>query len=287
MRELSAAPAIALDTEGDSLHHYPERLALIQIGVPDGSVWLVDPLALPDLDALAPLFAEPARLLVLHAGDNDLVHLKRRWNFKFGAVFDTAIAGRFLGGRALGLDVLLDTYLGVALPPSRQKDDWSKRPLTDAQTLYAASDVQHLFALRTRLHRGADEDRSPGLGRGGMRRTRRPAGARAARGSRRLPRREGRARAAAPRAGDHARAVGSARAPGARGRPSAVQGAGRGRPAPGGPDRADRGRHAGHAERGHAARARALGRGDSRRRRAGAGPARECLAHDPASHRGR
>lgn len=151
MRELSAAPAIALDTEGDSLHHYPERLALIQIGVPDGSVWLVDPLALPDLDALAPLFAEPARLLVLHAGDNDLVHLKRRWNFKFGAVFDTAIAGRFLGGRALGLDVLLDTYLGVALPPSRQKDDWSKRPLTDAQTLYAASDVQHLFALRTRL----------------------------------------------------------------------------------------------------------------------------------------
>ena len=118
MRELSAAPALALDTEGDSLHHYPERLALIQIGAPDGSVWLIDPLALPDLGALAPLFAEPERLLVLHAGDNDLVHLKRRWNFKFGSVFDSAIAGRFLGGRALCLDVLLETYLGVALPPS-------------------------------------------------------------------------------------------------------------------------------------------------------------------------
>ena len=151
MRELSAAPALALDTEGDSLHHYPERLALIQIGAPDGSVWLIDPLALPDLGALAPLFAEPERLLVLHAGDNDLVHLKRRWNFKFGSVFDSAIAGRFLGGRALGLDVLLETYLGVALPPSRQKDDWSKRPLTTAQTVYAAADVQHLFALRARL----------------------------------------------------------------------------------------------------------------------------------------
>jgi ribonuclease D len=151
VRELSAAPALALDTEGDSLHHYPERLALIQIGAPDGSVWLIDPLALPDLGALAPLFAEPERLLVLHAGDNDLVHLKRRWNFKFGSVFDSAIAGRFLGGRALGLDVLLETYLGVALPPSRQKDDWSKRPLTTAQTVYAAADVQHLFALRARL----------------------------------------------------------------------------------------------------------------------------------------
>ena len=66
-------------------------------------------------------------------------------------MFDSAIAGRFLGGRALGLDVLLETYLGVALPPSRQKDDWSKRPLTTAQTVYAAADVQHLFALRARL----------------------------------------------------------------------------------------------------------------------------------------
>ena len=151
MRALSVAPAIALDTEGDSLHHYPERLSLIQIGVPDGGVWLIDPLALPDLDPLAPLFVEPSRLLLLHAGDNDLVHLKRRWSFKFASVFDTAIAGRFLGGRALGLDVLLETYLGVTLPPSRQKDDWSKRPLTTAQMLYAAADVQHLFSLRARL----------------------------------------------------------------------------------------------------------------------------------------
>lgn len=150
MRELADAPALALDTEGDSLHHYPERLALIQIGVPDGGVWLVDPLALADLTPLAPLFtAGPT--LVLHAGDNDLVHLKRRYGLTFASVFDTAIAGRFLGGRALGLDVLLDTYLGVTLPPSRQKDDWSQRPLSPAQLAYAAADVQHLFALKARL----------------------------------------------------------------------------------------------------------------------------------------
>jgi ribonuclease D len=151
VRELSVAAEIALDTEGDSLHHYPERLALIQLGLPEGSVWLVDPIALTDLTALAPLFADPARTLILHAGDNDLVHLKRRYALTFGAVFDSAIAGRFLGGRALGLDVLLATYLGVALPPSRQKDDWSKRPLSSAQLAYAAADVQHLFALKAKL----------------------------------------------------------------------------------------------------------------------------------------
>ena len=93
--------------------------------MPDGRVWLVDPLVLTDLTPLAPLFADPTRTLVLHAGDNDLVHLKRRYGLAFATVFDSAIAGRFLGGRALGLDVLLETYLGVTLPPSRQKDDWS------------------------------------------------------------------------------------------------------------------------------------------------------------------
>lgn len=150
MRELTVAAELALDTEGDSLHHYPERLALIQIGLPDGSVWLLDPLALTDLTPLASLFvAGPT--LVLHAGDNDLVHLKRRYALAFGSVFDTAIAGRFLGGRALGLDVLLESHLGVTLPPSRQKDDWSQRPLSPAQLTYAAADVQHLFALKAKL----------------------------------------------------------------------------------------------------------------------------------------
>ena len=82
VRELASAAELALDTEGDSLHHYPERLALIQIGVPDGGVWLVDPLALSDLTPLAPLFVSGPRL-VLHAGDNDLVHLKRRYGLGF------------------------------------------------------------------------------------------------------------------------------------------------------------------------------------------------------------
>ena len=149
--ELSTAAEIALDTEGDSLHHYPERLALVQIGLPHGAVWLVDPLALTDLAPLGPLFADARRTLVVHAGDNDLVHLKRRYALTFTSVFDTAIAARFLGGKALGLDVLLETYLGVALPPSRQKDDWSRRPLDPAQLAYAAADVQHLFALKARL----------------------------------------------------------------------------------------------------------------------------------------
>src|SRR5262249_59830352 len=96
------APAgeVALDTEGDSLHHYPERLSLIQLAVPSQDVWLVDPLALGDLSPLASVFAAPSVTTVLHAGDNDLVQLKRR-GIGFAAIFDTSIAARFLRAQAL------------------------------------------------------------------------------------------------------------------------------------------------------------------------------------------
>lgn len=151
MRRLRESPEIAVDTEGDSLHHYPQRLALIQVADPTGAAWLVDPLAIGDLSPLSPVFAQASPTVVLHAGDNDLVHLKTRYGFGFTGVFDTSLAARFLGVRTLGLDVLLTQFLGVTLPPSRQKDDWSVRPLTPSQEEYALADVTHLLALKARL----------------------------------------------------------------------------------------------------------------------------------------
>ena len=114
----------------------------------------MDPLAIPDVAVLGKLVSRPRPQVVLHAGDNDLVHLKRRYGFTFGAIFDTSLAARFLGARSLGLDVLLREHLGVELPPSRQKDDWSVRPLSESQERYAAADVLHLLVLRDRLVEG-------------------------------------------------------------------------------------------------------------------------------------
>src|SRR5262249_13670694 len=111
-RQLAGAGAIALDTEADSLHHYPERLCLIQVADADDHVYLVDPLALPDLEPLRPLCADPGTLQVFHSAENDLGHLKRRFGFTFGRISDTMLAARFLGVRELGLDVLLERYLG-------------------------------------------------------------------------------------------------------------------------------------------------------------------------------
>jgi ribonuclease D len=151
VRRLDGVGEVAVDTEGDSLHHYPARLSLVQLAAPGGQAWLVDPLAVEDLRPLGAVFGDARTTTVFHAGDNDLVDLKRRHGLPFARVFDTSVAARFLGAPALGLDVLLTTYLGVDLPPSRQKDDWSERPLSEAQLRYAVADVEYLLPLKARL----------------------------------------------------------------------------------------------------------------------------------------
>lgn len=151
VRALEGAVEVAVDTEGDSLHHYPARLSLVQLAGPGGDAWLVDPLRVEDLRPLGRIFGDPRTTTLFHAGDNDLVDLKRRHGLAFARVFDTSVAARFLGAPALGLDVLLTTYLAVDLPPSRQKDDWSERPLSEAQLRYAVADVEHLLPLKARL----------------------------------------------------------------------------------------------------------------------------------------
>jgi len=150
-RELEGAGALAIDTEADSLHHYPGKLCLVQVADARGRGHLVDPLALRDLSRLGPALAAPGTLKVLHAADNDLAYLKRLYGVTVASLFDTAVAARFLGAPALGLEGLLTQYLGVTAVKSRQKDDWSRRPLTPEQEAYALDDVLHLIPLRERL----------------------------------------------------------------------------------------------------------------------------------------
>jgi ribonuclease D len=148
---LRRAKTLCIDTEADGLHHHPVKLCLVQVADDRGRGHLVDPLALPTLQPLGPFFADAGVVKVLHAADNDLGYLKRLFGFSVANVFDTAIAARFLGVTSLSLDGLLRDFIGVDPGPSRQKDDWSKRPLSPAQETYALNDVLHLIPLREKL----------------------------------------------------------------------------------------------------------------------------------------
>jgi ribonuclease D len=148
---LSRCGAVALDSESDSLHHYFEKVCLVQVATDRGEACLVDPLALGQLDALAPLMANPRTVKVFHGADYDVTTMKRDFGFRFEGLFDTMIAARFLGVPQFGLQALLRAEFGVELSKASQKDDWSRRPLAPTQEAYALGDVAHLLALRHRL----------------------------------------------------------------------------------------------------------------------------------------
>ena len=148
---LGRSRVIALDSESDSLHHFPEKVCLVQLAGEEGAVFLVDPLALGDLSPLGPICASPNIVKVLHGASYDLASLKRDFGFAFAGIFDTMVAAQFLGRPSLGLASLLEAFFGIAPGRSRQKDDWAKRPLIPDQEAYAAQDVRYLIPLRERL----------------------------------------------------------------------------------------------------------------------------------------
>jgi ribonuclease D len=139
-----AADWLAIDTEADSLHAYPEKLCLIQISLP-GADELIDPLAGLDLGPLLGVLR--GRELILHGADYDLRLLRRTYGFLPDAVFDTMLAARLLGFTEFGLTHLVNQLLGVQLEKGPQTADWARRPLTERMINYARNDTRYLKPL--------------------------------------------------------------------------------------------------------------------------------------------
>ncbi len=151
VRDLAAAPVVAIDTESNSLFAYWEQVCLIQFSTPDQD-YVVDPLGLPDhLAALGPLLANPAQTKIFHAAEYDILCLKRDYGFEFNTIFDTMVAARTLGWPQVGLGPILETHFGVKLNKKYQRADWGRRPLTVEQIDYARRDTHYLCALRRQL----------------------------------------------------------------------------------------------------------------------------------------
>jgi len=145
---MQAAEWLAIDTEADSLHAYPEKVCLIQISTTAGDR-LVDPLAPVDLN---PFFATLAgRELIFHAADYDLRLLKKHHDFVPTEIFDTMLAARLLGEKQFGLGALVEKFLGVKLDKGPQKADWAQRPLTPRMEVYARNDTRYLKTLEEKL----------------------------------------------------------------------------------------------------------------------------------------
>ena len=144
---LKSHTEIAVDLEGNSLHHYKESISLIQISVL-GIDYIIDPLKIDDLSALFEILTDASIQKVMHGSDFDVMSLQRDFGVKINNLFDTQIAAYLVGEEGLSLAFLLEKYFAVELEKSLQKHDWSSRPLEQNHLSYARSDTHWLLALK-------------------------------------------------------------------------------------------------------------------------------------------
>jgi len=147
---LGREPLVACDLEADSMHHYQEKVCLVQFAVP-GLAAIVDPMAVADLAPLAPVFAASSIRKVFHGADYDIRSLHRDFGIEVNNLFDTMIACQFLGEREFGLAAVLKKRFGVELDKQYQRADWSRRPLTAGMIEYAVKDTTLLIQLAGQL----------------------------------------------------------------------------------------------------------------------------------------
>jgi ribonuclease D len=94
------------------------------------------------------VFADPVCQKIFHAAENDILGLKRDYEFTFANIFDTMLAARILGWPQAGLAGILAIRFDVHLNKSLQRADWGRRPLDPALLAYAQLDTHYLLPLR-------------------------------------------------------------------------------------------------------------------------------------------
>jgi len=143
---LRQSKILSIDTESSGYYTYYPRVCLIQINS-NGKNYLIDPLKIPDLKGLAPLFIDENILKIFHSAQDDIRALKRDFSFRFKNVADTMISSRLLSMEQSSLSFVVEFYHKVALSKVEQKSNWEIRPLQKQQLRYAALDTAYLESI--------------------------------------------------------------------------------------------------------------------------------------------
>ncbi|MBV9558382.1 MAG: ribonuclease D [Pseudolabrys sp.] len=155
-------PFVTVDTEFLRETTYYPLLCVAQVATTD-EAGVIDALA-PGLD-LTPFFDlmnNDKVMKVFHAARQDIEIV---WNMAKKIphpIFDTQVAAMVLGyGDSISYDQLVQRITGDTIDKSNRFTDWTRRPLTDAQLIYAVADVTHLRDVYLKLSKDlASQDRA-------------------------------------------------------------------------------------------------------------------------------
>ena len=157
---LAQHPFVTVDTEFLRESTYYPKLCVAQMASTEEAV-VIDALA-AGID-LAPLFALMAHervIKVFHAARQDIEICWHEANVIPCPLVDTQVAAMVLGyGDSISYDQLVQRITGDTLDKSHRFTDWTRRPLTSAQLVYAVSDVTHLRDVYIKLAADLEEQR--------------------------------------------------------------------------------------------------------------------------------
>jgi ribonuclease D len=148
------AASVAIDSETMGLRLGRDPLCVVQLSDGRGDAHVVQ------LDRstyhapnLKRLLTDPAVTKIFHFGRFDIAMFYLHLGVVTVPVYCTKIASKLARTYTdrHGLKDLTKELTGVDLSKAQQSSDWGHLKLSDDQVAYAASDVLHLHALRTRL----------------------------------------------------------------------------------------------------------------------------------------
>lgn len=162
---LNKAEYVTVDTEFLRESTYYSLLCLIQVADSDGA-HAIDPLANGlDLSPFYDVMKNTNVVKVFHACRQDLEIFYKEMGCLPEPMFDTQVAAMVCGyGDSVGYETLVNKMVGQQLDKSTRYTDWSRRPLTERQVIYAIDDVTHLRAIYESLRqRLIETERGPWL----------------------------------------------------------------------------------------------------------------------------
>lgn len=142
---LRTSDFITVDTEFIRETTFWPQLCLIQLASPDTTV-LIDPMSQDiDLQPFFDLMVDNKIVKVFHAARQDIETIYHLGGIIPSPLFDTQIAGSICGfGDSISYDQIVQRCTGHQLDKSSRFTDWSCRPLSEKQLLYALADVTYL-----------------------------------------------------------------------------------------------------------------------------------------------
>lgn len=143
--KLAAHDYVTVDTEFLREQTFWPKLCLIQLAAPDIEA-IVDPLVPGlQLDPLWKLMADETTVKVFHAARQDLEIVWTLAGLLPHPIFDTQVAAMVCGfGDSVSYGNLVKKVAGNDIDKSSRFTDWSRRPLSEKQLVYALGDVTHL-----------------------------------------------------------------------------------------------------------------------------------------------